>query len=129
MEIEIGTRGRSEAAVTEENTAIAAGSGDLRVFGTPYMIALMENAAASSIASFLDEGQSSVGTQISATHEAATPVGMKVWAESEVTAVDGRKVSFKVEAFDASGRIGGGTHERFIISSDKFVKRVYDKLK
>ena len=129
MEIKIGTKGRSTGTVTEENTALAAGSGDLKVFATPFMIALMENAAANSITSFLDEGQSSVGTQISVTHEAATPVGMKVWAESEVIAVDGRKVCFNVEAFDEAGKIGGGTHERFIISSDKFVKRVYEKLK
>ena len=129
MEIKIGTKGRSTGTVTEENTALAAGSGDLKVFATPFMIALMENAAANSITSFLDEGQSSVGTQISVTHEAATPVGMKVWAESEVIAVDGRKVCFNVEAFDVAGKIGGGTHERFIISSDKFVKRVYEKLK
>jgi predicted thioesterase len=129
MEIKIGTKGRSTGTVTEENTALAAGSGDLKVFATPFMIALMENAAANSITSFLDEGQSSVGTQISVTHEAATPVGMKVWAESQVIAVDGRKVCFNVEAFDEAGKIGGGTHERFIISSDKFVKRVYEKLK
>lgn len=129
MEIKIGTKGRSTGTVTEENTALAAGSGDLKVFATPFMIALMENAAANSITSFLDEGQSSVGTQISVTHEAATPVGMEVWAESEVIAVDGRKVCFNVEAFDEAGKIGGGTHERFIISSDKFVKRVYEKLK
>lgn len=129
MEIKIGTKGRSTGTVTEENTALAAGSGDLKVFATPFMIALMENAAANSITSFLDEGQSSVGTQISVTHEAATPVGMKVWAESQVIAVDGRKVCFNVEAFDEAGKIGSGTHERFIISSDKFVKRVYEKLK
>lgn len=129
MEIKIGTKGRSTGTVTEENTALAAGSGDLKVFATPFMIALMENAAANSITSFLDEGQSSVGTLISVTHEAATPVGMKVWAESQVIAVDGRKVCFNVEAFDEAGKIGSGTHERFIISSDKFVKRVYEKLK
>ena len=114
--------------VSEENTALAAGSGDLKVFATPHMVALMENAAANSIKPFLDEGQSSVGTLINVTHEAATPVGMKVWAESEVVAVDGRKVTFKVEAFDEKGRIGAGTHERFIVSSEKFVKKVYDKL-
>lgn len=128
MEIEVGTRGRAEALVSEENTALAAGSGDLKVFATPHMVALMENAAANSIKPFLDEGQSSVGTLINVTHEAATPVGMRVRAESEVIAVEGRKVTFRVEAFDEKGRIGGGIHERFIISSDKFVKKVYDKL-
>lgn len=128
MEIEIGTKGRSDGIVTEENTALAAGSGDLRVFATPHMIALMENAAVSSIARFLEEGQSSVGTLISVTHDAATPVGMKVWAESEVVAVEGRKVTFKLEAFDEAGKIGGGTHERFIISPDRFIQKVYNKL-
>ena len=128
MEIKIGTKGRSTGTVTEENTALAAGSGDLKVFATPFMIALMENAAANSITSFLDEGQSSVGTQISVTHEAATPVGMKVWAESQVIAVDGRKVCFNVEAFDEAGKIGGGTHERFIIDTEKFMAAAEAKL-
>jgi len=128
MDIEIGTKGRAECIVTEENTALAAGSGNLKVFATPCMIALMEKAASGSIARFLGEEQSSVGTLVNIVHEAATPVGMKVWAESEVVAVDGRKVTFKVEAFDEKGRIGAGTHERFIVSSEKFVKKVYDKL-
>ena len=129
MSIEIGLKGRAETEVNESNTALTMGSGDLRVFATPCMVALMEKSAAGSIAPLLDEGQSSVGTKVEITHDAATPVGMKVWAESEVVAVEGRKVTFKVEAFDEAGKIGGGTHERFIIAAEKFVSKVYDKLK
>ena len=129
MSIEIGIKGRADAEVNESNTALAMGSGDLRVFATPCMVALMEKSAASSIMPLLDEGQSSVGTKVEITHDAATPVGMKVWAESEVIAVEGRKLVFKVEAFDEAGKIGGGTHERFVIAADKFVSKVYDKLK
>ncbi len=129
MSIETGIKGRAETVVSESNTAITMGSGDLSVFATPGMIALMEKAAAGSIAPLLDEGQSSVGTKVEITHDAATPLGMRVWAESEVIAVEGRKVTFKVEAFDEAGKIGGGTHERFVIAAEKFVSKVYDKLK
>ena len=129
MSIEIGLKGRAETEVSDSNTALKMGSGDLRVFATPCMVALMEKSAAGSIAPLLDEGQSSVGTKVEITHDAATPVGMKVWAESEVVAVEGRKITFKVEAFDEAGKIGGGTHERFIIVAEKFVNKVYEKLK
>lgn len=89
------------------------------------MAALMENTAYNSISKFLDDGQSSVGTSLCITHERATPVGMKVWAESEVTEVIGRKISFKVTAYDERGQIGSGTHERFIISAERFVAKCY----
>ncbi len=128
MNIKIGIKGRSETLVSENNTAIAAGSGMLPVFATPYMTALMENAAANSIAPYLDGGQSSVGTMLSVTHISATPVGMKAWAESEVTAVEGKKITFRVSAYDEAGPIGEGTHERFIIMSDKFLQKCQSKL-
>ena len=127
MEIAIGTKGHAENTVTQKSTALAMGSGTLEVFATPCMAALMENAAERSIAPFLGEGQSSVGTALSITHERATPVGMKVWAESEVTAADGRRVSFSVEAYDERGLIGRGTHERFIIDSERFLAKCYGK--
>ena len=129
MNIEVGTKGSAQSIVSENNTALTMGSGDLLVFATPSMIALIESSAASSIAPFLDEGQSSVGTMIQVTHDAATPVGMKVRAESEVVATEGRKITFKVEAFDEAGKIGGGTHERFIISAEKFMNKVLEKNK
>ena len=121
-------KGRSESKVTNERTAKAAGSGTLNVYATPWMIALMENAACAAIGEALEEGQSSVGTMMNVSHVSATPVSMKVWAEAEVTGVDRRKVSFKVSAYDEAGLIGEGVHERFVISEDKFIDKCYSKL-
>ena len=127
MSIEIGMTGRAECAVTEQNTALAVGSGALPVFATPMMTALMEAAAMNAVSACLEEGQGTVGTKLDITHDAATPVGMKVWAEATVTAVDGRRISFTVKAQDACGPIGSGTHERFVISNDRFLARTNQK--
>lgn len=126
--MELGIKGTVSALVTKENTAAAVGSGGLLVFGTPYMIALMEKAACECINPYLEEGQSSVGTMLNVQHTSATPVGMEVRAEAILTAVDGRKLSFDVVAYDEKGEIGKGTHERFIINEEKFLAKTYDKL-
>ena len=84
MELKIGIRGKAETVVTEENTAKSAGSGNLQVFGTPYMIALMEKAACEAVAPYLDEGCTTVGTQLNVAHLAATPLGDRVTAEVEL---------------------------------------------
>jgi len=128
MSISVGLKGEALSQVSKEQTAKAVGSGDLLVFGTPFMIALMEKAASSSLSPFLDASQSSVGTSLNITHDAATPVGMDVRAESEVTAVDGRKISFTVVAYDEKGIIGKGTHERFLIKAESFLQKTYEKL-
>lgn len=125
--LEINIQGRAECVVDNRNTAASVGSGDLPVFSTPYMIALMEEAAQSSVAPHLEEGQSTVGTGLSVSHEAATPVGMKVWAESRLTAIDGRKLTFEVHAFDECGLIGQGTHERVIIKRQRFLEKAEAK--
>ena len=91
MTMELGCKGRAETVVTPEKTAKTAGSGALDVFATPFMAALMEEAAWTSIQPYLEDGQGSVGIALNLTHDAATPVGMKVWAESTVTAINGRK--------------------------------------
>jgi predicted thioesterase len=129
MEIVVGLKGKAEAVVDDSNTAEAACSGALRVFGTPFMIALMEKAAWSSLQQALEPGKGSVGTRIDVAHTSATPVGMKVYAESVVTAVEGRKVTFRVTAYDEAGEIGSGEHERVIIDNDRFMERTYSKLK
>ena len=103
------------------------GSGLVPVFGTPYMIALMENAAVNAIQAALEEGQGTVGTRLEVTHDAATPIGLKVWAEAEVTAVEGKKITLSVKAFDEKGPIGGGVHERFIITVDRFLAKAEAK--
>ncbi len=128
MSVEVGLKGRAEEAVSERNTAQAACSGALAVYGTPFMCALMEKASWTSLAPHLAPGESTVGTRLEIAHLSATPVGMKVWAESEVTAVDGRKITLKVTAYDEKGPIGEGTHERFIVSDEKFLAKAARKL-
>ena len=128
MSVTVGLKGRAEAVVSGANTAQAACSGALPVFGTPFMCALMEEAAWKSIAPHLEEGQSTVGTRLDISHDSATPVGMKVWAESEVTEADGKRLVLKVAAYDERGLIGQGTHERFIITSERFLAKTARKL-
>ncbi|MBR6825224.1 MAG: thioesterase family protein [Oscillospiraceae bacterium] len=128
MAIEVGTKGFAEALVEQEDTAKVVGSGDLLVYATPCMVALMEGAACESIAPFLGAGESSVGTMMQVNHTSATPVGMEVRAESEVTAVEGRKVTFSIKAFDEAGEIGNAVHERFIIKTERFLEKTYEKL-
>ena len=127
MPISIGLRGEATVAVTDANTAAALGSGSLRVFGTPAMLALMEQAACNALAAHLEPGQTSVGTHLDVSHEAATPVGLTVRAEAEVTAVEGRILTFRVTASDACGPIGQGTHQRCIIRQASFLERTYAK--
>ena len=128
MSLEIGLTGRCESLVTEQNTAAAVGSGTLPVFATPMMVALMEGAAVDALQGHLEDGQGSVGTAMDITHDAATPVGMKVTAEAEVTAIEGRRITFTVSAYDNEEQIGAGTHERAIIWTSKFLDRVQSKL-
>jgi predicted thioesterase len=128
MSVTVGMKIRVEEVVTEQNTAICAGSGTLPVFATPFMCALMEKAAWMAIAPALNEGDSSVGTKLSISHVSATPVGLKVWAESEVTAVDGKRIEFTVTAGDEKGLIGSGTHERFIVTDQRFLLKTEKKL-
>lgn len=128
MAIEVGIQGLAEALVEQADTAKEVGSGDLLVYATPCMVALMEGAAYESIAPYLAEGESSVGTKMDVTHLSATPVGMSVRAESVVTAVEGRKVTFSITAYDEAGEIGKATHERVVIKTERFLEKTYDKL-
>ena len=128
MSVTVGLKGRAEAVVSGANTAQAACSGALPVFGTPFMCAMMEEAAWKSIAPCLEEGQSTVGTRLSVSHDSATPIGMKVWAESEVAKVDGKHLVLTVAAFDERGMIGQGIHERFIVTDERFLAKTAKKL-
>lgn len=128
MSLTIGLKGRADDVVTDRNTAQAACSGALPVFGTPFMCALMEKAAWTSIAPHLADGDGTVGTKLNVSHVSATPLGMKVWAETEVTLVEGKRIELKVAAYDEKGLIGEGTHERFIITNDKFLAKAGRKL-
>ena len=123
-----GIKGYKEVTVTKDLTAISLGSGDLEVYATPAMIALMEETASESVKPGLEAGQGSVGTCIAIKHLAATPIGMRVRCESELVEVDGRRLVFHITAYDEKDKIGEGTHERFIISNDKFQSKVNSKL-
>ena len=128
MELTVGIKGHDEVVVDMSNVASAVGSGALDVFSTPSMIACMERAALSSVMPYMDEGFSTVGIGLEVQHLAATPLGMKVWAESEVTAVDGKRIELNVTAYDEKGKIGEGTHKRFIVTSQRFLDKTYSKL-
>ncbi len=123
----IGLKGLAETLVTEENTAAAMGSGLLPVFATPAMLALMEQAAASSVQPFLPEGQGTVGTRLEVSHLAVTPIGLTVRAESELIAVDRRKLRFAVRAWAGDELIGEGEHERFVIDNARFLEKALSK--
>lgn len=125
--MEIGIKGRVDTVVNEKNTAKFVGSGSLDVFATPNMIGLMEQAAQLSVAPYLEGGQGTVGTKLDISHDAATPLGMKVWAESELIEIDRRRLVFEVKAYDECGLIGQGRHERFIISNEKFIAKANEK--
>ncbi len=120
----IGLTFTSEMRVTEGVTALAMGSGDLPVLATPAMMALMENAAMLAVADRLPEGHTTVGGQITASHLKPTPVGETVTATATVTAVDGKKIEFKVEARCGDTLLGEGTHLRFIVNKEKFMSRL-----
>ena len=123
-----GIRGEQMIIVTEQQTAKYLGSGELVVFATPCMIALMENTAYKSVQPFLDPGQGTVGTLLNVKHLAATPVGMEVRCETRLIEIDRKRLVFEVKAFDACGLIGEGTHERFIIDNQKFMQKANGKL-
>ena len=125
--LELGIKGRQETVVTQDMLASNVGSGLVKVFATAMMIALIEKAAVLSIEPYLDEGQGSVGTQVNVSHCSATPLGMKVHAETELIAIDRRKLTFKVAAYDERGLIGEGLHERFIIDMQKFQSKAESK--
>ena len=128
MEITVGSKGEASILVEREDTAKEVGSGDLLVYATPCMAALMEGAACEAIAGCLKDTETTVGTLLNIEHIAATPVGLEVRAEAEVTAVEGKVITFQVCAYDEIGQIGKGTHKRVIVNAQKFLDKTYDKL-
>ena len=126
--LETGLKGAAEVTVQFSNTAAAVGSGAMEVFSTPGMIALMEKAAMGSVQSLLEPGQGTVGTEIHVSHLAATPVGMTVRAESELVAVEGRVLRFRVRAWAGEELIGEGEHKRCVILNERFMAKAKSKL-
>lgn len=122
-----GMAAQVEKVVSEEDTAVRFGSGGVRVFATPMMIALMENAALNAVDPYLGEGHATVGVSLDVKHMAATPVGMRVTANAELLEIVGKKLTFKVEAYDEQEKIGEGIHVRYIIDVSKFIERTEKK--
>lgn len=122
--LEQGLSARSIATVTAENTAVSMGSGDLPVFATPAMVALMENAAMQAVAAELPEGATTVGAEMNVTHIKPTGLGAAVTATAVLTAVEGRKLTFNVGARDAEGMIGEGVHIRYVVDRARFMDKV-----
>ena len=125
--METGIKGTMERKVTETLTARAIGSGELDVFATPALIALAEETAWRSVADALEPGQGTVGTRMDLSHIAATPVGMTARCETDLTAIDRRKLTFHIEVFDEVEKIAEGTHERFIVDNQKFQEKADSK--
>lgn len=123
--IETGIKGHKEQIVTPAMSAARVGSGLVDVFATPMLVALVEQTCYESVLPHLDEGQGTVGTMVNVSHTSATPIGRRVWCDSELTEVDRRRLVFRVKAYDEAGLIGEGAHERFVIDTQRFM----DKLK
>jgi predicted thioesterase len=124
----IGREGRSELIVADAHTAPRVGSGRIRVLATPVMINLMEAAALDCVEALLPDGHQSLGIHLDVTHNAATPVGMRVVATARLVGVEGRRMKFEVAARDEKEPIGGGTHERVIVNVERFDERVKKKI-
>jgi predicted thioesterase len=122
--LEIGLKHTSEQTVNEALTAMQMGSGDLPVFATPAMMALMENAAMMAVANELPEGCTTVGGHIESSHLRPSKIGEKVSAVAEVTKVDGKKIEFKVAAYSGETLLGEGTHLRFVVDKEKFISKL-----
>ena len=126
---ETGIKASAELTVSDAELAVNVGSGSLEVFATPVMTMLMEKAACSCIQQYLEGDETTVGTELNIRHTSATPKGMKVSAEAELTEVNGRELVFKVSASDEAGSIGEGVHERFLVYGEKFTAKTKSKLK
>ena len=128
MEITVGMKAEVTTLVEREDTAKEVGSGSLLVYATPCMAALMEAAACAAIEEALNENETTVGIELNLKHISATPVGLEVRAEAEVTAVEGKIFSFQITAYDEAGKIGEATHKRALVNSQRFLEKTYGKL-
>ena len=128
MEITVGLKGEVATLVEASDTALEVGSGSLRVYATPCMAALMEGAACETLEGCLPEEKTTVGCELNLKHLAATPVGMEVRAEAEVTAVEGNIITFTITAYDEAGKIGEAEHKRAVVTVQKFLDKTYAKL-
>lgn len=129
MELRTGVRAKAELLVDKTCTAKVWGSGNLDVLSTPRLIALMEQAACEALSGKLEAGKTTVGTSIEMQHTAATPIGLLVWAETELVSVSGRTLEFNIKAFDAAGPIGEAKHTRAVVDVERFMEKTLAKCK
>ena len=122
--LEIGLKHQSVMRVMDGNTAEYIGSGDMAVLATPAMVALMENAAMNAVAPYLEQGQTTVGTQITTSHIKASALGATISATATLTAVNGRSLTFTIVASEGDKTIGEGTHTRFIVDRERFLAKL-----
>ena len=125
--LQTGIKGHHEQTITPAMSAARVGSGLVDVFATPMLVALVEQTCYESVLPCLDEGQGTVGTLVNVSHLSATPIGKRVWCDSELVVVDRRRLVFSVKAYDEAGLIGEGSHERFVIDIDKFMQKLQSK--
>ena len=128
-ELTTGLNAEITLTVTEADTAAKWGSGLVPVFSTPALVGIMEAAAVKALEGHLPDHQTTVGGHIDVRHLAATPVGMQVRARAELTVIDGKKLTFHIEAWDEIEKIGEALHERFVIDKEKFIARTKAKIK
>lgn len=125
--LQTGIHGKATVRVTDANVASSVGSGAVDVFSTPSMVLLMEEAAVDALRPYIEEGESTVGSAVNVRHISPTPIGLEVTATATLTEIDGRRLVFQVEAHDGIDKIGEGTHERFLVSVDRFITRAREK--
>jgi fluoroacetyl-CoA thioesterase len=125
--LQTGIHGKATVRVTDANVASSVGSGAVDVFSTPSMVLLMEEAAVDALRPYIEEGESTVGSAVNVRHISPTPIGLEVTATATLTEIDGRRLVFQVEAHDGVATIGEGTHERFLISIERFISRAREK--
>ncbi len=127
FKLQKGIKGHKEIIVSETDTASKFGSGLINVYATPAMVGLMETTAQESVQKHLPSGYITLGIELNIKHLKATPVGMKVRCESELIHIDGKKLIFNVDTYDDKGKIGEGTHSRFIVETKKFLEKLNQK--
>ncbi|MDE6092090.1 MAG: thioesterase family protein [Ruminococcus sp.] len=128
-EIKLNSSGKAEIIVSADELAVNVGSGSLEVFATPVMVMLMEKSTCNCLTEYLENDETTVGTEMNVKHVSATPEGMKITAEAVLTEVNGREFTFSVKAYDEIGLIGEGTHKRFLVFGEKFTAKAKSKLK
>ena len=126
--INTGISGKADITVTAKELALNVGSGSLEVFATPVMIMLMEKAACNCVAEYVEADETTVGTELNVKHTSASPEGSEIYAEAELTEVNGREFVFSVKAFDNSGIIGEGIHKRFLVYGERFTEKAKSKI-